>query len=69
MPFEIELNKRIAGKPVLFTLCPAYTGCPIECGEPLVNDIGVIRVKKRYDLYIGGKTKRMDAMKHYCFKL
>ncbi|PEF50496.1 MULTISPECIES: nitrite reductase [Bacillus cereus group] len=29
MPVAIELNKRIAGKPVPFTLRPAYTGCPV----------------------------------------
>ncbi|SEN87280.1 Nitrite and sulphite reductase 4Fe-4S domain-containing protein [Paenisporosarcina quisquiliarum] len=61
MPVAIELNKRIAGKPVPFTLRPAYTGCPIGCGEPLVNDIGIMKVKNGYDLYIGGKSKGKDA--------
>ncbi|WP_394237344.1 nitrite reductase [Niallia oryzisoli] len=61
MPVAIELNKRIAGTPVPFTLRPAYTGCPIGCGEPLVNDIGVMKVREGYDLYIGGKAKGMDA--------
>lgn len=61
MPVAIELNKRIAGKPVPFTLRPAYTGCPIGCGEPLVNDIGVMKIKSGYDLYIGGKAKGFDA--------
>lgn len=57
MPVAVELNKRIAGKQVPFTLRPAYTGCPVGCGEPLVNDIGVMKVKDGYDLYIGGKAK------------
>lgn len=61
MPIAIELNKRIAGKSVPFTLRPAYTGCPIGCGEPLVNDIGVMKVRNGYDLYIGGKAKGTDA--------
>jgi len=61
MPIAIELNKRIAGKSVPFTLRPAYTGCPIGCGEPLVNDIGVMKIKSGYDLYIGGKAKGFDA--------
>ncbi|MEH7235394.1 nitrite reductase [Bacillus sp. JJ1562] len=61
MPVAIELNKRIAGKPAPFTLRPAYTGCPVGCGEPLVNDIGVIKVRDGYDLYIGGKAKGKDA--------
>ncbi|MCC3357832.1 nitrite reductase [Bacillus sp. REN16] len=61
MPVAIELNKRIAGKQVPFTIRPAYTGCPVGCGEPLVNDIGVMKVRDGYDLYIGGKAKGKDA--------
>lgn len=61
MPVAIELNKRIAGIPVPFTLKPAYTGCPIGCGEPLMNDIGVMKVKDHYQVYIGGKSKGGDA--------
>ncbi|WP_102264342.1 NAD(P)/FAD-dependent oxidoreductase [Mesobacillus jeotgali] len=61
MPVAIELNKRIAGKPVPFTLKPAYTGCPVGCGEPLVNDIGIMKVKDGYSLYAGGKSKGQDA--------
>ncbi|MFS0593187.1 nitrite reductase [Cytobacillus horneckiae] len=61
MPVAIELNKRIAGKPVPFTVRSAYTGCPIGCGEPLINDIGVMKVRNGYDIYIGGKAKGMDA--------
>ena len=61
MPVAIELNKRIAGKPVPFTMKPAYTGCPVGCGEPLVNDIGIMKVKDGYSLYAGGKSKGQDA--------
>ncbi|WP_349407475.1 nitrite reductase [Pseudalkalibacillus sp. SCS-8] len=61
MPVAKELNERIAGQDVPFTLRPAYTGCANACGEPLINDIGVIKQKKGYDLYIGGKANGMDA--------
>ncbi|MBT2691323.1 nitrite reductase [Bacillus sp. ISL-47] len=61
MPVAKELNDRIAGIPVPFTLKPAYTGCPVGCGEPLINDIGIMKVKDHYDLYIGGKSKGKDA--------
>lgn len=61
MPVAIELNKRIAGTPVPFTLKPAYTGCPIGCGEPMMNDIGVMKIKGAYNLYAGGKSKGKDA--------
>jgi dissimilatory sulfite reductase (desulfoviridin) alpha/beta subunit len=61
MPIAKEINKRISGKPVPFTLKPAYTGCPVGCGEPLMNDIGIMKMKETYDLYIGGKSKGRDA--------
>jgi precorrin-3B C17-methyltransferase len=57
MPVAIELNKRIAGIPVPFTLKPAYTGCPVGCGEPLINDIGIMKMKDHFNLYVGGKSK------------
>jgi precorrin-3B C17-methyltransferase len=62
MPIAIELNKRIAGIPVPFTLKPAYTGCPVGCGEPLINDIGIMKVNAGYSLYAGGKSKGQDAV-------
>lgn len=61
MPVAIELNKRIAGQEVPFTLRPAYTGCPNACGEPLINDIGVIKRLEHYELYVGGQAKGEDA--------
>jgi precorrin-3B C17-methyltransferase len=61
MPVAIELNKRIAGTPVPFTLKPAYTGCPVGCGEPLINDIGIMKINDSYNLYAGGKSKGQDA--------
>lgn len=61
MPVAIELNNRIAGREVPWPLRPAYTGCQNACGEPLVNDIGVIKVKDHFDLYIGGKATGENA--------
>ena len=61
MPVAKELNNRIAGKAVPFTLRPAYTGCPIGCGEPMVNDIGVMKIRDSYNVYVGGKAKGKDA--------
>jgi precorrin-3B C17-methyltransferase len=61
MPVAIELNRRIAGTPIPFTLKPAYTGCPVGCGEPLINDIGVMKIKDHYSVYVGGKSKGKEA--------
>lgn len=61
MPVAKELNRRIAGMPVPFTLKVAYTGCPVGCGEPMLSDIGVMKMKDHYNLYVGGKAKGKDA--------
>jgi precorrin-3B C17-methyltransferase len=61
MPVAKEINRRIAGKAVPFTLKVAYTGCPIGCGEPMLSDIGIMKVGDYYHLYVGGKAKGRDA--------
>ena len=61
MPVAKELNHRIAGKQVPFTLKVAYTGCPIGCGEPMLSDIGIMKIGDYYNLYVGGKAKGKDA--------
>ncbi|MDQ0227781.1 nitrite reductase [Metabacillus niabensis] len=61
MPVAKEVNRRIAGKPVPFTLKVAYTGCPIGCGEPMLSDIGIMKIRDHYNLYVGGKAKGKDA--------
>lgn len=61
MPVAKELNRRIAGKPVPFTLKVAYTGCPIGCGEPMLSDVGIMKIRDHYNLYVGGKAKGQDA--------
>lgn len=61
MPVAIKINERIAGRPVPFTVRAAYTGCAVGCGEPLANDIGVMKIKDTYNLYVGGKAKGIDA--------
>ncbi len=61
MPVAKEVNRRVAGKPVPFTLKIAYTGCPIGCGEPMLSDIGIMKFKDHFNLYVGGKAKGKDA--------
>ncbi|MBM7660150.1 NAD(P)H-nitrite reductase large subunit [Bacillus mesophilus] len=68
MPVAMELNSLLAGRAVPFTLRPAYTGCSVGCGEPLVNDIGVMKMKDGYDLYIGGRAKGTNAKVGTLFK-
>lgn len=62
MPVAKEINRRIAGRPVLFTLKVAYTGCPIGCGEPMLSDIGIMKINDLYNVYVGGESKGKDAL-------
>lgn len=68
MPVAKELNRRIAGKAVPFTLKVAYTGCPIGCGEPMLSDIGIMKMRDHYNLYVGGKAKGKDAEAGFLLK-
>lgn len=68
MDVAIELNRRIAGKSVPFPLRPAYTGCPNACGEPLVHDIGVVKIGETFSVYLGGKAKGLDAQMATLYK-
>jgi precorrin-3B C17-methyltransferase len=61
MPVAKELNRRIAGKAVPFTLKVAYTGCPIGTAEPMLSDIGVMKIRDHYNLYVGGNAKGQNA--------
>ncbi|GIN21466.1 nitrite reductase [Siminovitchia fordii] len=61
MPVAKEINRRIAGKPVPSTLKVAYTGCAIGCGEPMLSDLGIMKIRDHYNLYVGGKAKGKDA--------
>jgi precorrin-3B C17-methyltransferase len=68
MPVAKELNRRIAGKQVPFNVKVAYTGCPIGCGEPMLSDIGVMKIRDYYNLYVGGKSKGKDAKVGFLLK-
>ncbi|MBE1441691.1 nitrite reductase [Paenibacillus sp. OAS669] len=51
------LNDAVAGLPVPSPLKIGYAGCALGTSEPLLKDIGVVKMKDRYDIYIGGDPK------------
>lgn len=57
----LALNKAVAGIEVPSTLRIGYTGCTNACGEPLLQDIGVVKNKDLFDIYIGGEGKTLHA--------
>ncbi|MCF6094120.1 nitrite reductase [Microaerobacter geothermalis] len=55
------LNKAIAGMEAPSALRVGYTGCTNACGEPLLQDIGVVKNKEVFDVYVGGEAKTLNA--------
>jgi len=52
-----RLDRIFSGRSVPFTLRVGYTGCPNGCSEPLLQDIGVVKVGEGFDLYAGGHSQ------------
>lgn len=55
------LNKAIAGHPVPSPLKIGYAGCALGTSEPLLKDIAVVKMKDRFDLFVGGDAKGLKA--------
>lgn len=56
-----KLNLAIAGieAPTPFKI--GYAGCALGTSEPLLKDIGVVKMRDTFDLYIGGEAKGLKA--------
>jgi len=52
----VALDETVAGMPVPFTLRVGYTGCTNGCGEPLMQDIGVVKAPEGFRIYAGGRA-------------
>jgi precorrin-3B C17-methyltransferase len=58
-----RLDAAVAGIPVPFPVRMGFSGCPSNCGEAIMRDIGVVRMDAdRYDIYIGGKPGSLDPL-------
>ena len=60
----ITLNQAFAGREMPNKLKIAISGCPKNCMEALSNDIGFIGIPDGYQLYIGGRGGRRQALGH-----
>jgi precorrin-3B C17-methyltransferase len=56
-----DLNGAIAGHEVPSPLKIGYAGCELGTSEPLLKDIGVIKMKEAFDIYVGGDPKSLKA--------
>ena len=55
------LDQAIAGHPVPSPLKIGYAGCALGTSEPLLKDIAVVKMKDRFDLFVGGEAKGLKA--------
>ncbi|SHE13996.1 ferredoxin-nitrite reductase [Chlamydia abortus] len=55
------LGDAIAGYEVPSPLKIGYAGCALGTSEPLLKDIGVVKMKDKYDIYVGGEGKSLKA--------
>ncbi|TCZ77844.1 nitrite reductase [Paenibacillus albiflavus] len=56
-----KLNEAIAGLATPGPLKIGYAGCALGTSEPLLKDIGVVKIKDKFSIYIGGEPKSIKA--------
>lgn len=56
-----KLNQAIAGILTPTPLKIGYAGCALGSSEPLLRDIGIVKMKDKFDMYIGGDPKGIKA--------
>ncbi|MFC5404166.1 nitrite reductase [Cohnella soli] len=55
------LNSAIAGIETPTPLKIGYAGCALGTSEPLLKDIGVIKMRNTFDIYVGGEPKGLKT--------
>lgn len=55
------LNQAIAGIKTPTPLKIGYAGCALGTSEPLIKDIGVIKMRDKFNIYVGGESKGLKT--------
>ncbi|WP_248930615.1 nitrite reductase [Paenibacillus hamazuiensis] len=55
------LNQAIAGIETPTPLKIGYAGCALGTSEPLLKDIGVVKMRDTFDIYVGGEPKGLKT--------
>lgn len=55
------LNRAIAGIETPTPIKIGYAGCALGTSEPLLKDIGVVKMRDSFDIYVGGEPKGLKA--------
>lgn len=56
-----KLNEAIAGIATPTPLKVGYAGCALGTSEPLLKDIGIVKMRDAFDIYVGGDPKGLKA--------
>ncbi|WP_409343267.1 nitrite reductase [Paenibacillus sp. MBLB4367] len=59
LPIARQLDEAIAGHETPSPLKIGYSGCALATGEPLLKDIGIVKMRDTFDIYIGGEAKSL----------
>jgi|GEM_PF-314193 len=57
----VALNEAIAGIATPTPLKIGYAGCALGTSEPLIKDIGVVKMRDKFDIYVGGEPKGLKT--------
>lgn len=57
----LKLNELVAGQEAPHPLKVGYAGCANATSEPLFKDIGIVKMKDEFDVYLGGEGKSVKA--------
>ncbi|MFD1955278.1 nitrite reductase [Paenibacillus thailandensis] len=52
-----QIDAAVAGIPTPAPLKVGYAGCALGTSEPLLKDIGIVKMRNTFDLYAGGDPK------------
>lgn len=55
------LNQAIAGIETPVPMKIGYAGCALGTSEPLLKDIGIVKMRDQFDIYVGGEPKGVKA--------
>jgi len=55
------VNEAIAGIDTPAPLKIGYAGCALGTSEPLLKDIGIVKMRDEFDIYVGGEPKGLKA--------
>ncbi|MFF2483718.1 nitrite reductase [Paenibacillus sp. NPDC058071] len=55
------LNQAIAGIETPTPLKIGYAGCALGTSEPLIKDIGVIKMRDKFNIYVGGESRGLKT--------